>query len=149
MNSCNLQRKSEIDLVFEQTKKIEILAYIDRNQWEDEDNSGFFDLNFIKNGKLEINEKYLKNKILLNNKQIEVLKSSLSKCRTQNWASACYDPRHAILFYDENNKIFGHIEICFDCNGSRSSVNFKNLSDCALGLKGTFKEFGITYFGKE
>lgn len=27
----------------------------------------------------------------------------------------CYTPRHAILFYDENNQITGIFEICFEC----------------------------------
>ncbi|MGL2964461.1 hypothetical protein ACSVH2_11630 [Flavobacterium sp. RSB2_4_14] len=147
-NSCNLKLKKEINSNFENVKRIEILAYIDRNQWNKEDNPDFFKINYIKNGKLEINKKYLKNRISLNKEQIEILKNGLIKCKTENYAAACYDPRHAILFYDENDKIFGYIELCFDCNGSRSSDNFNSFSGCALGLQDTFKEFGITYFGE-
>ena len=54
MNSCNFQRKSEIDLIFEQTKKIEILAYSNRNEWEVEDNPDYFDLKYIENNNIKI-----------------------------------------------------------------------------------------------
>ncbi len=53
-----------------------------------------------------------------------------------------------ILFYNDNDKIFNYIEVCFDCNRS-TSENFETFSKCALGLEKTFKEFGITYFVEE
>jgi hypothetical protein len=148
-NSCSLKLKKEINSNFEIAKRIEILAYTDRNQWDKQDNPEYFKLNFIKKGKLEINKKYLKNRIILNEKQTEILKNNISSCKTENWVAACYNPRHAIFFYDKNDKIFGYIEMCFDCNSSRSSENFKAFSKCALGLKETLKEFGITYFEEE
>jgi reverse gyrase len=147
-NSCSTTLRKEINSAFEKTKRIEILAYIDRNQWDEEDNSNYSKLNYIKNGNLEINKKYLKNRIILNEEQIEILKKRLSKCEIENWGAKCYNPRHAILFYDKNDKIYGYIEMCFDCNGSESSENFKAFSGCALGLKETLKEFGITYFNE-
>lgn len=145
-NSCSTTLRKEINSAFEKTKRIEILAYIDRNQWDEEDNSTYLKLNYIKNGNLEINKKYLKNRIILNEEQIKILKKRLSKCEIENWGAKCYNPRHAILFYDKNDKIYGYMEMCFDCNGSESSENFKTFSGCALGLKETLKEFGITYF---
>lgn len=30
-------------------------------------------------------------------------------------SSGCYFPRNAILFYDENDKLFAYVEICFQC----------------------------------
>ncbi|MFC3158296.1 hypothetical protein SAMN05443633_110171 [Chryseobacterium arachidis] len=41
--------------------------------------------------------------------------------------SGCYFPRNAILFYDEDDKIFGYLEICFQCGGFESDP--KNLFD--------------------
>lgn len=35
-------------------------------------------------------------------------------------SSGCYFPRNAILFYDENDKIFAYFEICFQCGGFES-----------------------------
>lgn len=106
-NSCNLKKKEKINATFEKAKRIEILAYIDRNQWDREDNSDYFKLDYIKNNQLKINIKYLKNRIVLNEEQILILKKKFVECEKENWAAACYDPRHAILFYDENDKIFG------------------------------------------
>lgn len=34
--------------------------------------------------------------------------------------NGCYFPRNAILFYDENDKIFAYFEICFECGGFKS-----------------------------
>lgn len=146
MNSCDSQRKSEIDLIFEQTKKVEILAYLDRNQWEKEDNPDYFKLDFIKNNKVKINKKYLRNSIVLDSFQIKKLKEGLVNCQIENKELLCYDPRHLILFYNNENKIFGYIELCFVCNESHYSPNMEILSKCALRQEKLFKEFGITYF---
>jgi hypothetical protein len=34
----------------------------------------------------------------------------------------CFFPRNAVLFYDENDKVFDIFEICFECDGLRSSA---------------------------
>jgi predicted nucleotidyltransferase len=65
------------------------LAYIDRNQWDEEDIHNYLKLNYIKNGKLEINKKYLKNRITLNEDQTIVLKERLSKCEIENLGAKC------------------------------------------------------------
>ncbi len=33
----------------------------------------------------------------------------------------CFFPRNAVLFYDENDKVFDIFEICFECDGLRTS----------------------------
>lgn len=37
--------------------------------------------------------------------------------------SGCFFPRNAILFYDENDKIFEIMEICFECGGIETYPN--------------------------
>jgi hypothetical protein len=148
-NSCNFQRKSEINSIFEETKKVEILAYLDRNQWGKEDNKKYYSpVNYIRDKKIDIKEEYLKNRITLNSTQINKLKDGLINCEVENWEAACYDPRHAIIFYNNENEVFGYIELCFDCNGSYYSPNMEILSKCALRQEKLFKEFGITYFNE-
>ena len=46
--------------------------------------------------------------------------------------AGCYFPRNAILFYDENDKIFAHFEICFQCGGFTSDPKnlFEDDFDC-------------------
>uniref|UniRef100_UPI00404AABCD hypothetical protein n=1 Tax=Flavobacterium sp. TaxID=239 RepID=UPI00404AABCD len=147
--SCKSGNETAVDLIFEQTSKIEILAYVDRDLWDEEDNPDFYEVNFIKNKKVDIKDKYLKNKIVLNNQQIVKLKKGLSdSCESFSLfgGAKCYDPRHAIIFYNNKSEVLGYIEICFECEKANSSYNLKILEDCALQLEELFKEFGITYF---
>lgn len=37
--------------------------------------------------------------------------------------SGCFFPRNAVIFYDENDKIFEIMEICFECGGVETSPN--------------------------
>ncbi|WP_379969455.1 hypothetical protein [Epilithonimonas sp. UC225_85] len=37
--------------------------------------------------------------------------------------SGCFFPRNAVLFYDENDKIFEIMEICFECGGIETYPN--------------------------
>ncbi len=61
----------------------------------------------------------------------------------------CYTPRNAILFFDENNQLFGFLEICFQCNGFRKSIKEIDLDDkCGEKLyllKDQFAKAGIEY----
>ncbi len=65
------------------------------------------------------------------------------------WAAACYMPRNAILFFDENDDLFEFIEICFECNRYRTStdkIDLNNNCGKKLGLlKGLFVKAGIEY----
>jgi disulfide oxidoreductase YuzD len=144
--SSNMAQENEaLDSIFNQAKKIEIIAFYDRDKWDREDRS--MNVNYIKNNKIEIKEKYLRNRILLNENQIIKLKSEFGNCTTDDWEiHACYWPRHIIIFINAKNEIFGHIELCFDCTNTQSSKNLVFLERCALKQKKLFKEFGITYF---
>jgi len=61
----------------------------------------------------------------------------------------CYRPRNAILFFDENNKLFEFIEICFECNRYKTSsfkVDLNNNCGQKLSLlKDLFEQVGIEY----
>ena len=61
----------------------------------------------------------------------------------------CYTPRNAILFFNENDELFGFLEICFQCNGFRKSTKEIDLYDrCAEKLyllKEQFAKAGIKY----
>lgn len=45
--------------------------------------------------------------------------------------STCFFPRNAVLFYDENDKVFDFLEICFQCEGvefySEKSIAINNM----------------------
>ena len=65
------------------------------------------------------------------------------------WAAKCYMPRNAILFFDDNDKLFEFIEICFECNNYRTSSEKMDLNNnCAEKLyllKEQFAKAGIKY----
>ncbi|GGD23443.1 hypothetical protein GCM10011343_12040 [Flavobacterium orientale] len=148
-SSCIAQKNEALDSIFNQTKKIEILAFYDRYKWEREDKPSYMyqKVSYIKNNKIEIREKYLRNIITLNKEQIYKLKTRFENCESEfSEIIMCYMPRHIIVFYNEDDEIIGYIEICFDCNRAYSSKNLEFLAECTLRQKKLFKEFGITYF---
>ncbi len=66
----------------------------------------------------------------------------------------CYQPRNAILFFDENDVIISSLEICFQCLQAYLSpdeyeinklVNIESCSERMNFLKDLFKSNGIKY----
>lgn len=60
-------------------------------------------------------------KVELNESQINELSNlllnyTLNRKPKTVFAVNCYEPRNAILFLDENDKIISYIEVCFECN---------------------------------
>lgn len=52
----------------------------------------------------------------------------------------CYEPRHIILFQNEERIIVGAVEICFECNGIRSGGIYNGFSKSNINR---FKDFFI------
>ena len=142
---CSAQKSdiNEIESIFSQTKKIEIYAYYDQNKWDKNEKNTYLESKNI----IEIPKKHIRNKVTLTNKDIKKLKKSIVKSSNEIEERAnCYDPRHTIVFYNENNDIIGFVELCFSCMNSKSSNNFMVLKDKMLYQEKLFQEFGITYF---
>ena len=51
----------------------------------------------------------------LSKAELERLESCVTGSRNGNWGALCYAPHHGFVFYDENDQILGHLEICFMC----------------------------------
>lgn len=131
-----------IDDVFNKSKNIEILAYYDRCKWEKVDRRKS-SLKTFQDGTVD---KYLRNKIDLNQSQRNKLKKSLKSCKPTSELTLCFMPRHAILFFDENDQIFEYVEICFDCYTVQTSSQLNFLEFYDLIDQELMMEFGITYF---
>jgi hypothetical protein len=134
-----------IDDFYRKVSKVEIYAYLDRNEWDENDYENYRYFSNFLNGKVDIKKKYIKNKVTLDIAQIESMKSILKKGNINN-PYKCYDPRHLIVYYNSSNQIIGHIELCFDCNTSHSSKSVESFELCVFNLRPFFKEIGITYF---
>ena len=67
----------------------------------------------------------------------------------ENGGGGCFDPRNALLFVDENGKIFDYFEICFECNVADSKSGKITIgSGCNQKfdlLKKYFISLGIKY----
>jgi hypothetical protein len=61
----------------------------------------------------------------------------------------CYNPRNAILFLDKDRKVFEFIEICFECERTKSSSDRVSIgTECNQKLqllKSLFKQVGIRF----
>lgn len=59
----------------------------------------------------------------------------------------CYNPRNGILFYDKNNQVFAFFEICFECQGKKTTSNIPSMDrltrDEYNELKVLFNKYGI------
>lgn len=98
-----------------------------------------------------INEKHIKEKVDLNSSHIPTLfKLLYSRCTSGDTISnACYIPRHQILFSNKKKGVFSKIEICFQCNAYKTSLDIpaacRQRNDQLMSL---FKDAGIKNFGQ-
>ena len=111
-------------------------------------------LDSIKIGEDTINLKEFDEHINLNLSQIEKLSDVIFNYshKGKEYAMSdtmCYQPRNAIIFLDNNNKVLGFIEICFGCNHLRTSDKRIDIGDyCEQKydlIKNIFRECGIRY----
>ncbi|MCR6640557.1 MAG: hypothetical protein NVV82_16545 [Sporocytophaga sp.] len=100
---------------FNESNKIEFIAYDSTSQ------ADFFGGRIIKMKEPHdsLSSVRIRERVKLNGGQIDTLFSILHDYKINNdntfgEAAACYNPRHAILFY-KNNKLIEILEICFEC----------------------------------
>lgn len=66
----------------------------------------------------------------------------------ESWDKAkCYQPRHAIIFY-EGKKRTAYFEVCFHCHQFRNNTPFNFCQTNIAIYREFFKKLGITYFGE-
>ena len=47
----------------------------------------------------------------------------------------CYEPRHLLLFYTPDNRIFGYIEICLSCGSGQVSEGLREVDFCSKRIE--------------
>ena len=112
----------KLAITFERASSVRILSYSDRMyeppviEGEEEKNRGENEAVYRVVGDLRIPESTIKEEIVLDSVQRNSLLHLLqtNMCEIDGVA-ICYNPRHAILFYDSNRQAFSYIEICFEC----------------------------------
>jgi hypothetical protein len=100
---------------FSQADKIEIISYDSTSA------RSFFGGRINRNGSLHdsLSQNGIRERVVLYTGQIDTIYSILydykfSNDNTLEESAACYNPRHAILFY-KANKLIEYLEICFEC----------------------------------
>jgi hypothetical protein len=94
---------------------------------------------------------HIKDRIKLTTPQKQQLFDILYK---ENCADAlvgnCFNPNHAIVYYDHTGKAFAYTEISLDCMNAVSSKEVGNYKFCDSKIEKLtqfFKSIGIHYFG--
>lgn len=78
----------------------------------------------------------------------DILYNTCSRLKTNcsQIVRGCYLPRNAILFFDENDKVFEYLEICFECKTKETFGKIENLDlsdNMFTHLEKYFNEIGI------
>jgi hypothetical protein len=104
---------------------------------------------FFRVGELAIGKSTIRETLVLNRGQsdslLTLLKTDMCK---HDGGAICYEPAHAIVFFDIKDQPSGYIELCFSCTNYKTSGDF-TLDFChekSEALKDLFQRFGIKYF---
>lgn len=109
----------------------------------------YFDI--LKKRPSKYNPEHFEEKVELSENQKNQLTDLIFNLGNNIYVSGakCYMPRNAILFFDDNAKLFEFVEICFECSRYRTSNDDVDLNNnCAEKLyllKEQFAKAGIKY----
>lgn len=136
---------------FSKAATIEIISYPDRFTWDtiNKNHGNYFEVNLIPNGQMDLDSSQIKERVNLNLQQQNDLFDLLYnvECKFEQGAP-CFEPRHAIIFYDKDKKAYDFIEICLECMEIRTTKNIKLgilCPDKIFEISELFKSFGIKY----
>ncbi len=138
---------------FSEAEYVEIISYPVRHIWDTTNRDGYTYINdgVIKDGKIRIDKSKIIDRVKLSEGETQGLFEVLynTEC-TEVLEMACYDPRHAFIFFDRNNKAFASIEICLDCLNSEVTEGITYFDWCfekETEVSDYLKSVGVTYFG--
>ncbi|NJI75428.1 hypothetical protein HCX49_19665 [Sphingobacterium kitahiroshimense] len=111
--------------------RVELLFYIsNRISWKGKAGKNLEEL--FTNSHLNIPADSIAGKVQLDSAQSSDWQYTLyqSQLCEQLMVAGCYEPRHLLVFYGEDNKIFGTIEICVSCSGAWISKGLRSFIVC-------------------
>ena len=138
------------DFPIKRFSKIEVISYYNRVVWDTKykGESQTYKV-LVDNYKLTFDSTMIQERVVLNKiQEKELLNLIISDtCTLGQITSACYNPRHMILFRDNKNRIIGYNEFCMECSSSRNSSNLDGFQKyCYSDMQALFKKFGIKLF---
>lgn len=139
------------DFPLKNFSKIELVSYYNRIYWDTIKHKGEQPTRkvLVDNYKLTFDSTMIQERVILNKVQEKELLNLMvcDTCIPEEISSACYNPRHMILFRDNKNRIIGYNEFCISCNGAKSSPNLDGFQKyCLYEMGDLFRKFGIKLF---
>lgn len=139
------------DFPLKNYSKIELISYYNRVCWDTLKFNGEFPIykKLVDNYKFTFDSTMIQERVILNKAQEKELLNLMicDSCSIEQIESACYNPRHVILFRDDKNRIVGYNEFCIECNASSNSANLEGFQQyCYSDMGALFKKFGIKLF---
>lgn len=130
--------------------KIELISYYNRVVWDTKykGEPPIYKV-LVDNYRLTFDSTMIQERVVLNKIQEKELLNLIvcDSCSLEQIESACYNPRHMILFRDAKNRIIGYNEFCIECNASSNSPNLDGFQKyCYSDMGVLFKKFGIKLF---
>ena len=163
VNDCNCYKikntnstKRLQNYPFNQAQTVVVIAFESKFRLNNKPNYSSPSNSLIQNDSLEL--KKLKQTIKLDSSQINQLTNIIFNYGTGKHCYAnsatvygCYEPRHAIVFADSNNRVIDFFEICFECDFylTKDKLLENSLSKCNNQLsliKKYFEQIGITHW---
>lgn len=111
--------------------RVELLFYTsNRMSWKNNAGKNFEEL--LPNGMLNIPTDSIAGRIHLDSAQCADWQHTLyqSQLCDELMVSGCYEPRHLLVFYEDNNRSIGFIEICVSCAGAWISEGLRSFLVC-------------------
>ncbi|GEC72668.1 hypothetical protein FFL01_22070 [Flavobacterium flevense] len=139
------------DFSIKNFSRIELISYYDRISWDTIKYKGEQPINkiLVDDFKLTFDSTMVQERVVLNKTQEKELINLIvcDTCIPEEISSACYMPRHMIIFRDSKDRIIGYNEFCLNCAGSRISPNLDGFQKyCYSDMGELFKKFGIKLF---
>lgn len=91
-----------------------------------------------------IERKFIQSEVLLDSAEIRIALNEMFNGTENELMMMCYNPRHAIIFYDSAGKVSGIYEICFECSNVKVGiVGTLMFNKSSPKIKVLFEKYGI------
>jgi hypothetical protein len=69
-----------------------------------------------------IDKEFIRSEVFLDSSETKMALSEMFNGYTNEIISMCYNPRHAVIFYNAEGKVTGIFEICFECSNVKIGI---------------------------
>ncbi|MFY0675051.1 MAG: hypothetical protein JXQ87_16740 [Bacteroidia bacterium] len=118
--------ENKVNHLFERSNKIFLIdlepLFVGQDSTELSNHSMYQHASIIKNNGVDTNRFKFKNE-LTDTFQIKRIQKLLKDTSTSLTATECYEPRHAIAWYNADHELEAFLELCFECSNYKTAGN--------------------------